>query len=252
MTVDGRPVPAEADRARLRAERHAKLQAQLAAHGPLPAAADFLAWSGHKMYAPFGAGVLVGPRSAFTEGDPFLAGGGAAFAAPGRRPPSKKAGLAMLRDVRYTAYYPKRNDRRRREAAVMDPRLRLQQVLAGQQFPAERWELIVVADLYGADAFNKSELHALPAVRFRSLAHVLHAVQRLRQRGSPQWMRSSLVQQVFPLQLQFAAPPLKRSILLGGLRRCILPLGNLFFHRFAFPSTRHTFMLLRDGPASYT
>jgi selenocysteine lyase/cysteine desulfurase len=51
--------------------------AQLAAHSPLPAAADFLAWSGHKMYAPFGAGVLVGPRSAFTEGDPFLAGGGA-------------------------------------------------------------------------------------------------------------------------------------------------------------------------------
>ena len=29
------------------------------------------------MYAPFGAGVLIGPRSAFTEGDPFLAGGGA-------------------------------------------------------------------------------------------------------------------------------------------------------------------------------
>ena len=29
------------------------------------------------MYAPFGTGVLVGPRDAFTEGDPFLAGGGA-------------------------------------------------------------------------------------------------------------------------------------------------------------------------------
>src|SRR5712692_2115740 len=29
------------------------------------------------MYAPLGAGVLVGPRRAFTEGDPFLAGGGA-------------------------------------------------------------------------------------------------------------------------------------------------------------------------------
>jgi hypothetical protein len=89
-------------------------------------------------------------------------------------------GLAMVRDVGYTAYYPKRNDRRRREAAVMDPRLRLQQVLAGQQFPAERWELIVVADLYGADALSKSELHALPAVRFRSLADVLHAVERVR------------------------------------------------------------------------
>ncbi len=51
--------------------------AQLAPHRPLPAAADFVAWSGHKMYAPFGAGVLVGPRSAFVDGDPFLAGGGA-------------------------------------------------------------------------------------------------------------------------------------------------------------------------------
>jgi selenocysteine lyase/cysteine desulfurase len=51
--------------------------AQLAAHRPLPVAADFLAWSGHKMYAPFGAGVLVGPRRAFADGDPFLAGGGA-------------------------------------------------------------------------------------------------------------------------------------------------------------------------------
>ena len=51
--------------------------AQLAPHRPLPAEADFIAWSGHKMYAPFGAGVLVGPRNFFTEGDPFLAGGGA-------------------------------------------------------------------------------------------------------------------------------------------------------------------------------
>ncbi|MBV9252912.1 MAG: aminotransferase class V-fold PLP-dependent enzyme [Actinobacteria bacterium] len=51
--------------------------AQLAPHRPLPADADFVAWSGHKMYAPFGAGVLVGPRTAFASGDPFLAGGGA-------------------------------------------------------------------------------------------------------------------------------------------------------------------------------
>jgi selenocysteine lyase/cysteine desulfurase len=51
--------------------------AQLAPHRPLPAAADFLAWSGHKMYAPFGAGVLLGPRAVFAAGDPFLAGGGA-------------------------------------------------------------------------------------------------------------------------------------------------------------------------------
>jgi selenocysteine lyase/cysteine desulfurase len=29
------------------------------------------------MYAPFGTGVLVGPRRTFADGDPFLAGGGA-------------------------------------------------------------------------------------------------------------------------------------------------------------------------------
>jgi len=51
--------------------------AQLAPHRPMPTTADFLSFSGHKMYAPFGAGVLIGPRVAFETGDPFLAGGGA-------------------------------------------------------------------------------------------------------------------------------------------------------------------------------
>jgi selenocysteine lyase/cysteine desulfurase len=51
--------------------------AQLAAHRPLPAHADYVAWSGHKMYAPFGAGILIGARRTFDQGDPFLAGGGA-------------------------------------------------------------------------------------------------------------------------------------------------------------------------------
>jgi selenocysteine lyase/cysteine desulfurase len=54
--------------------------AQLAPHRPLPAGSDgpdFLAFSGHKLYAPFGSGALIGPRRAFAEGEPFLAGGGA-------------------------------------------------------------------------------------------------------------------------------------------------------------------------------
>jgi selenocysteine lyase/cysteine desulfurase len=51
--------------------------AQLAPHRPLPASADYLAFSGHKLYAPFGSGALIGPRSTFETGDPFLAGGGA-------------------------------------------------------------------------------------------------------------------------------------------------------------------------------
>ena len=51
--------------------------AQLAPHRPLPAGPDFVAFSGHKLYAPFGTGALIGPRDVFAEGDPFLAGGGA-------------------------------------------------------------------------------------------------------------------------------------------------------------------------------
>jgi selenocysteine lyase/cysteine desulfurase len=51
--------------------------AQLAPHRPLPTGPDFVAFSGHKLYAPFGAGALIGPRATFETGDPFLAGGGA-------------------------------------------------------------------------------------------------------------------------------------------------------------------------------
>lgn len=57
--------------------------AQLAPHRPIdmkdpsdPAHLDFLAFSAHKMYAPFGIGVLVGERKTFEEGDPDMVGGG--------------------------------------------------------------------------------------------------------------------------------------------------------------------------------
>ncbi len=51
--------------------------AQLAPHRPLPRGPDYIAFSGHKLYAPFGAGALIAPRHTFETGDPFLAGGGA-------------------------------------------------------------------------------------------------------------------------------------------------------------------------------
>ncbi|GII98530.1 selenocysteine lyase/cysteine desulfurase [Sediminihabitans luteus] len=38
---------------------------------------DYVAFSGHKTYAPFGAGALVGRRDWLDTGTPFLAGGGA-------------------------------------------------------------------------------------------------------------------------------------------------------------------------------
>ncbi|NLP44286.1 MAG: aminotransferase class V-fold PLP-dependent enzyme [Peptococcaceae bacterium] len=37
---------------------------------------DFVVFSAHKMYAPFGVGVLVGPKEFFEQGNPDLTGGG--------------------------------------------------------------------------------------------------------------------------------------------------------------------------------
>jgi selenocysteine lyase/cysteine desulfurase len=54
--------------------------AQLAPHAPIDMArdgVDFLALSGHKLYAPYGAGALIGERDWLSAGDPFLRGGGA-------------------------------------------------------------------------------------------------------------------------------------------------------------------------------
>lgn len=38
---------------------------------------DYLAFSAHKMYAPFGAGVLIGPKETFSKAVPVYQGGGA-------------------------------------------------------------------------------------------------------------------------------------------------------------------------------
>jgi len=71
------PIEAIIDAAHERGVRVVVDAAQLAPHRPLPTSADFLAFSGHKLYAPFGSGALIGPRAVFEVGDPFLAGGGA-------------------------------------------------------------------------------------------------------------------------------------------------------------------------------
>ncbi|WP_432044763.1 aminotransferase class V-fold PLP-dependent enzyme [Streptomyces asiaticus] len=54
--------------------------AQLAPHHPVDIAEadiDWVAFSGHKLYAPFGAGVLAGRADWLREARPYLAGGGA-------------------------------------------------------------------------------------------------------------------------------------------------------------------------------
>lgn len=57
--------------------------AQLAPHRSIdikpsghPQHLDFLAFSAHKIYAPFGLGVLIAEKSTFEEGDPDIVGGG--------------------------------------------------------------------------------------------------------------------------------------------------------------------------------
>lgn len=54
--------------------------AQLAPHAPVDMAGtgvDYVAFSGHKLYAPFGAGVLAGRGDWLAGAEPLLAGGGA-------------------------------------------------------------------------------------------------------------------------------------------------------------------------------
>ncbi|GAC58935.1 putative cysteine desulfurase [Gordonia hirsuta DSM 44140 = NBRC 16056] len=55
--------------------------AQLVSHRPISLAGygvDYLVFSGHKVYAPFGAGVLIGRKDWLDDAPPYLVGGGAA------------------------------------------------------------------------------------------------------------------------------------------------------------------------------
>ncbi|MFE3777608.1 aminotransferase class V-fold PLP-dependent enzyme [Amycolatopsis sp. NPDC059090] len=75
------PVAELAAAARRHGARTVLDAAQLAAHLPLRMAEwgiDWAALSGHKIYAPFGAGALVGRGDWLQKADPYLAGGGAA------------------------------------------------------------------------------------------------------------------------------------------------------------------------------
>ena len=74
------PIAALADVAHLHGALILVDAAQLAPHAPMDMTAwdvDYVAFSGHKLYAPYGAGVLVGRPDWLNAQEPFLAGGGA-------------------------------------------------------------------------------------------------------------------------------------------------------------------------------
>jgi selenocysteine lyase/cysteine desulfurase len=77
------PVRALAEVAHAHGARIVVDAAQLAPHRPIDLreiGADYVALSGHKLYAPFGAGVLAGRADWLDAAPPYLAGGGASAA----------------------------------------------------------------------------------------------------------------------------------------------------------------------------
>jgi selenocysteine lyase/cysteine desulfurase len=80
VTGECPPVGLLADLAHAHGTRIAVDGAQLVPHRRLDIGAlglDYLAFSGHKMYAPFGTGALIGRRDWLDAAEPYLAGGGA-------------------------------------------------------------------------------------------------------------------------------------------------------------------------------
>jgi selenocysteine lyase/cysteine desulfurase len=74
------PVAELAEVARRHGARVVLDAAQLAPHRPIDIRAwnvDYVALSGHKLYAPFGAGALIGRADWLQAAEPYLAGGGA-------------------------------------------------------------------------------------------------------------------------------------------------------------------------------
>jgi hypothetical protein len=65
---------------------------------------------------------------------------------------------------------------------------RVSQVLAGMDYPAAKWQLLMQAEEYGADASTRAELWSLPTGQYADLDAVLSA------------LRSNAVAEALPVQ----------------------------------------------------
>jgi hypothetical protein len=48
----------------------------------------------------------------------------------------------------------------------------VRQVLRGLRFPAEKWQIVTQAELYGADATTRDQLYRLPMREYRNWSDV--------------------------------------------------------------------------------
>jgi len=62
---------------------------------------------------------------------------------------------------------------------------RLSQVLADLRFPAEKWEIITCAELYGADAGTYRLLWQLPIQQYRDTNDIARTLAARTNGGSP-------------------------------------------------------------------
>jgi Protein of unknown function (DUF2795) len=54
----------------------------------------------------------------------------------------------------------------------------VRQVLSGLTYPAQRWQIVTQAELYGADVETRLELEALPARQYRDPKEITAALDR--------------------------------------------------------------------------
>ncbi len=116
-----------AHRARRRRPRRRRCRAARAAPRASTCArcgADYVALSGHKLYAPFGTGVLVGRRDWLDAAAPYLAGGGAVRDVAARTAPIGCPRPSATRPARRTCSAPSRSRRPARRSVRADPQAR--------------------------------------------------------------------------------------------------------------------------------